>query len=193
MNLKDLVMAAIIIQVLVDVIFLGVFAKYIYNFDTLHENQEILYESDSLAAKIIPELTRSHNDIVESFVSNNPKMIDTGEKFGKTMMILADEGRLDRFEECRHNENIYQINYPLFSIPNENDSTRQIIGYETATYDMLNNYNHTESLYVFENVIIYDIFDCARLTFDPLNENNMIFYYYGDTEEVNKSVNDYEE
>jgi len=163
--------AFIIFQAFFDFIMIGLFLIYSNNFMVMNDNQMTFYHDlqnmgkvTGMVSTIIPEMTKAHNDMVEGFIINDPDLINITGMFMKAMDRVAKQGKLDAFYNCTpKNFSRYDVNFPIFDAVV--GKPRKMIGYETATYDMNDNFNHVESMYVSKDWVIWNKFGCAMITY----------------------------
>jgi len=182
MNSEKFLMAFVSVQIAIDVFLAVILFSYGTNFVQISEFGKDVGEmsleftkTSRMMNKMMPLLTDSYNNMVEGTFTDNPKIVHAVIEFRKTMSELVNSTKLNDFFNCSEPFNSYIINSPLFE--NRFSGSREMIGFEMAFFDINNEFEHKESIYVTEDLVVYEKFGCARITYNVSKDEYDVDYF----------------
>lgn len=149
-----------------------------YDNDVILSNSITTFaEYTNLTSKIIPIMSRSQNQLIESVFMDDPEFFDGMADFRYQMSERTKTGGLERFYNCTPDHNIsrYVINEPIVTIPDAKHP--QLLGYAINTYDRSRNFELVERLEIYNNKVTYELIDCAKIIYMPETEQFQIIYF----------------
>lgn len=155
-----------------DIMFIGLIMALNTQNAILIENDKILSDMDSQMVdsfnkmgKMIPILSKAHNQFLEGSFTDDPELMSAFQKFRDVMANMTDSGKLDKFFECSNISDPYIINFPIMD--DIFAETKNMIGFEMVLYDMDDGFKVTDRIYLTKDRITYEKVRCAFIIYNP--------------------------